>query len=106
MINFEDFQKVDLRIAKIISAEKIEGSDKLLKIEADIGNEKKQIIAGIGKFYNPEELVGKTAAVVVNLEPREMMGLKSEAMLLAAKDGENLTLLVPEKEILPGTKLT
>ncbi|MFA5368994.1 MAG: hypothetical protein WC303_03305 [Candidatus Paceibacterota bacterium] len=69
MINFEDFDKIDLRLAKIISAEKIDDSDKLLRIQVAIGEEQKQIIAGIGKFYSPEELNGKTLVVVANLEP-------------------------------------
>jgi len=106
MINFEDFDKIDLRLAKIISAEKIDDSDKLLRIQVAIGEEQKQIIAGIGKFYSPEELNGKTLVVVANLEPRMMMGLESQAMILAVKDENGLSLIVPEKEMPSGLKLS
>jgi methionine--tRNA ligase beta chain len=106
MINFEDFEKVDLRLAKVITAERIEGSDKLLKIQALIGEEPRQIIAGIGRSYAPEDLVGKTLVAVANLEPRMMMGLESQAMLLAVKDENNLSLIIPEKEMLSGLKLS
>jgi methionine--tRNA ligase beta chain len=104
-INFADFEKVDLRLAKIVSAERILGSDKLLKLEAEIGEEKRQIIAGIGKLYTPEEVVNKTIVVVANLEPREIVGLESQAMLLAVKDESGLSLIVPEKEMPSGLKL-
>ncbi len=106
MINFEDFDKIDLRLAKIISAEKIEDSDKLLRIQVAIGEEQKQIIAGIGKFYSPEELNGKTLVAVANLEPRMMMGLESQAMILAVKDENGLSLIIPEKEMPSGLKLS
>lgn len=106
MITFEDFEKIDLRLAKIISAERVDGSEKLLKIQAEIGEEKRQIIAGIGKFYAPEDLIDKTIVVVANLEPRMMMGLESQAMLLAVKDGENLSVIVSEKQMLSGLKLS
>jgi methionine--tRNA ligase beta chain len=105
MISFEDFQKIDLRVAKIIKAEKIEGSEKLLKLEVNLGKEIRQIIAGIAKFYKPEDLVGKEIVVVANLEPKKLMGIESQGMLLAAeKDGEPV-ILIPEKEVPPGTKI-
>jgi len=105
MISFEDFQKMDLRVAKIIKAEKIEGSEKLLKLKVDLGKEIRQIVAGIAKFYEPEDLVGKEIIIVANLEPKKLMGLESQGMLLAAeKDGEPV-ILVPEKEVPPGTKI-
>lgn len=106
MITFEDFEKIDLRLAKILSAEKIEGSDKLLKIQAQTGEEEKQIIAGIGKFYEPQDLIGKTIVVVFNLEPRIMMGLESQAMLLAVKDENGLSVIIPDKEMAAGLKLS
>jgi methionine--tRNA ligase beta chain len=105
MISFEDFQKIDLRVGKIIKVEKIEGSEKLLKLKVDLGKEVRQIVAGIAKFYKPEDLVGKEIIVVANLEPKKLMGLESQGMLLAAeKDGEPV-ILIPEKEVLPGTKI-
>jgi len=106
MINFEDFEKVDLRIGKIVSAEKVAESEKLVKLEVDFGQEKRQVVAGIGKAYNSEELINKTAVFVVNLEPRVMMGLESQAMILAVKDENNLSILVPEKEITLGTRIS
>lgn len=105
MISFDDFQKLDLRVARIIKAEKVENSEKLLKLEVDLGEEKRQIVAGIGKFYNPEDLIGKEIVVVANLEPKNLMGLESQGMLLAATvDGEPV-ILVPEKEVQPGAKI-
>lgn len=105
MISFDDFQKLDLRVARIIKAEKVKKSEKLLKLEVDLGEEKRQIVAGIGKFYNPEDLIGKEIVVVANLEPKNLMGLESQGMLLAATvDGEPV-ILVPEKEVQPGAKI-
>ena len=101
MITFEDFKKIDLRVAKILKAEKIEGSDKLLKLQVDLGSEQRQVIAGIGQQYAPEILLGKEIVVVVNLEPRLIFGLESQAMLLAAQ-GEGPVILIPEKEVAAG----
>ena len=105
MINFAEFQKLDLRIAKILTAERVEGSDKLLKLEIDLGDEKRQIVAGIAKDYNPEDITGKEIAVVANLEPRKVFGLESNGMLLAADFGGKPVLLMPEKDVPPGTKI-
>lgn len=106
MINFEDFQKVDLRVGKIIEAEKVDGSDKLLKLLVDLGLEigQRQIIAGIQQFYAPEDLVGREIVVAVNLEPRVLCGLESQGMLLAANDNGPV-LLMPDKEVAPGVKI-
>ncbi len=106
MLNFKDFKKVDLRIGKILEAEKVENSDKLLKLIVDVGEEKRQILSGIANFYKPEDLLGKEVVVVVNLEPRKMMGYESEGMLLAAGDDERPIVLVPERETGPGAKIT
>jgi len=104
-IAFDDFKKIDLRIGKILKAEKIEKSEKLLKLVVDLGKEKRQLVAGIGKFYKPEDLIGKEIVVVANLEPKRFMGVESQGMLLAAdEDGEPI-ILVPEKEVSPGTKI-
>lgn len=103
-INFEEFKKIDLRIAKILEAERVEGSDKLLKLQVDLGAEQRQIIAGIGKSYEPESLIGSEIAIVANLEPRQLMGLESQGMLLATSDGQPV-LLRPEKEVLPGATI-
>ncbi len=105
MITFEDFQKIDLRVAKIIKAERIENSDKLLKLEIDLGNEKRTIVAGIGKKYSPEELMGQLIIVVANLEPKEIKGIKSEGMLLAADSENGPVLIVPLEQVYVGTKV-
>jgi len=105
MISFGDFQKLDLRVAKIIEVEKVEHADKLLKLQIDIGGEQKQIVAGIAEFYNPEELVGKEIVVVVNLEPRTLKGVESQGMLLAADEDGKPVLLMPDKEVPAGTKI-
>lgn len=98
-INYEEFKKIDLRVAEILSAERVEGSEKLLKLEVSLGEEKRQIIAGIGKQYTSEELVGRQIIIVANLEPRKLMGLESQGMLLAASTEEMgpilLTILRP-----------
>ncbi|MDD5639965.1 MAG: methionine--tRNA ligase subunit beta [Candidatus Pacebacteria bacterium] len=105
-ISFNQFEKVDLRIAKVLEAVALDGSDKLLKLNVEMGNETRQILAGIGKFYKPEELVGKKIVIVANLEPRMLLGQESQGMVLAAKDEENLSVLVVEKGIASGIKIS
>jgi methionine--tRNA ligase beta chain len=105
MVSFEDFQKIDLRIGKILKVEKVGKSEKLLKLIVDLGSEKRQLVAGIGKFYKPEDLIRKEIVVVANLEPKKIMEIESQGMLLAAdKEGEPI-ILIPEKEVPPGTKI-
>lgn len=106
MINFADFQKVHMRVAQIREAERVENSDKLLKLKVTIGGEERQVVAGIGKAYKPEDLVAKEIIVVTNLEPRKLMGLESQAMLLAASSGDHPVLLMPDKEVAPGSKIS
>lgn len=106
MITFEDFKKIDLRIGRIIKAENVEKSEKLLKLQVDVGEEEKQILSGIAEFYNPEDLIGKEVVVVVNLEPRMMMGFESQGMLLAAGSEEKPVILIPEEEVETGSKIT
>ena len=111
MISIDDFQKLDLRIAKIITVEKVNGSEKLVKLNVDIGEKDKagltagrQVVAGIGKVYDLESLPGKEIIIVVNLEPRTLMGIESQGMLLAADDNGPV-LLIPDKEVSPGSKI-
>ncbi len=107
MIKLEDFQKLDLRVGKIIEAEKISNTDKLLRIEVDLGSEWRQIVAGIGKVYQPQELKGKEIVVVCNLEPKVIKGVESQGMLLAVLDSEaNPVLIVPEREVPEGSKVS
>ena len=105
MITIDDFKKVELKVVKVLSAEPIEGSEKLLKLQIDLGSEQRQILSGIAKFYKPEELVGRQIVIVANLEPRQMMGLESNGMILAAGDGETISLLALDKELPPGTSI-
>ena len=102
-ISFDDFKKLDIRIGKIIAAEKVEGTDKLLKLKIDLGNEERQLVAGIAEVYQPEELVGKQIPVLANLEPKKFKGLESQGMILAADDNGRPILLHPEKEIPAGS---
>lgn len=104
-ITIDDFSKIDLRIGKILEAERVKDSEKLIRFKIDLGSEVKQILAGIGKTYTPEELIGKEVPVVANLESRMMAGYESQGMLLAAGDGKVLTLLMVDREILPGAKI-
>lgn len=106
MISFQDWQKTELKVAKIIEAEDIPGKDKLYKIKIDLGEEQRQIIAGIKPYYGKEELAGKNIIVVANLEPATIAGLESQAMLLASKDSEGKYKLVTiDEKVLPGTKV-
>lgn len=105
MITFEDFQKLDLRVAKILQAEKINGSDKLLKLKIDLGEEKRTLVAGIGKKYNPGELIGQLIVVIINLEPKEIRGIKSEGMLLAVNSQNGPVLVVPLEQVFVGEKI-
>ncbi|MFP4045716.1 MAG: methionine--tRNA ligase [Candidatus Aenigmatarchaeota archaeon] len=105
MISFDQFQNLDLRIGEIKKVEEIEGADKLVKLQIDLGDETKQSVAGVKKFYDAEDLVGRKVPVLANLEPAELMGEKSECMILAADvDGEPI-LFNPDKEVSPGTKI-
>ncbi|MEM2796142.1 MAG: methionine--tRNA ligase [Candidatus Hadarchaeales archaeon] len=105
-VTVSDFEKMDIRIAKVLSCEKIKGSEKLLKLSVDVGGEVRTIVAGIGKSYSPEDLVGRLVVVVVNMKPAKIMGVVSHGMLLAAGDDENkLSLLVPDRTQEPGTKV-
>ncbi|XHH08195.1 MAG: methionine--tRNA ligase subunit beta [Candidatus Bathyarchaeia archaeon] len=105
-ITFSDFEKLDLRIGKIIEATPVPESKKLIKIQADFGTEKRQCIAGLLKYYKPEELVGKKCVFLLNLQRRLIAGLESQAMILAAEDAEgNVSVLQPEKDIAEGSKI-
>ena len=101
LIEYDDFAKVKLRVAKVLVAEKHPNADKLLRLEIDLGDEKRQIVAGIAKTYAPEDLVGKTIIVVANLKPAKLRGLESQGMLLAATSPEGTTRVLTVDEIIP-----
>jgi len=105
IISFSEFKKIDLRIGRIIKAEKIPRAKKLLLLHVELGEEKRTLVAGLAEFYSPDELVGKEIIVVANLQPKKMMGYVSQGMLLAAVSNGKPVLLVPEKDVPPGTKV-
>ena len=102
LITFDQVMNVKLQTAVVLEAEKIEGADKLLKLQVDLGEEKRQLVAGIALHYSPEELVGKTIVVVANLKPAKLRGVKSEGMLLAASKGDTLKLVTIEGDLGAG----
>lgn len=103
MVSFEDFKKLDLRIAKVVDVKEHPDADKLYLLQVDVGDETKQIIAGIRLSYSIDELIGRNIVIVNNLEPVTLRGQESNGMLLAASDGENPVILIPEKDVEPGT---
>ncbi len=102
LITIDDFQKIKLRTAKIISAERIPKADRLLKLQIEVGDEKRQLVAGIAQHYSPEELPGKTIIIVANLRPAKIRGVESQGMLLAVHDGNRLVLVSTDKETASG----
>jgi methionine--tRNA ligase beta chain len=105
-ITYDDFAKLELRVAQIKAAEPVEGSEKLVRLELDCGPDigERQILAGIIKRYSPEELVGRRIVMIANLEPRKLMGLESQGMLLAA-DSENGPVLLDPGDAMPGATI-
>jgi methionyl-tRNA synthetase len=104
-ISFEDFGKMDIRVAKIIKAEKHPNADKLLKLQVDLGAEQRQVIAGIAEHYAPDDLVGKSVSIIANLKPAKIRGEVSQGMILAADDGTNVSPLIPLKDVDAGSKV-
>jgi methionyl-tRNA synthetase len=106
MISIEDFRKVELRVATIKSAEPHPNADKLMVLQIDLGDEQRQICAGIRGQYAPEELLGRQIVVVANLETAKLRGLDSQGMLLAASDDGRIVILTPEKSVAAGAKIS
>ena len=111
MISIDDFKKIELKVVKIIEAEKVEGSEKLLKLKVQDGKNEtgeptyRQLVSGIAKYYLPQELIGKNIVIVANLEPRNLMGIKSNGMIVAAEGESGPVLVIPEKDIPAGAKI-
>ncbi|NIN00885.1 MAG: methionine--tRNA ligase [candidate division Zixibacteria bacterium] len=105
-VSFEEFSKIDLRVAEVKEAERVKGADKLLKLKIDIGSEERQIVAGIAEEYSPEQMIGKKIVVVVNLKPARIKGIESKGMLLAAKDGKTLSLVGLDKDLNGGAEVS
>lgn len=105
LITIDEFFKTELKTAKVIDAEKVEGADKLLKLQIDIGGESRQLVAGVAQFYAPEDIIGKTIVVVANLQPAKIRGIESQGMLLAAKTGKELKLVTVDGYIQSGASV-
>lgn len=107
-ITFDDFAKVDLRVATVLKAEPHPNADKLLVLQVDLGQEHRQILAGIRQFCDPADLVGRQIIVVANLAPRSMRGLESQGMLLAAStpDRSDVVILTPQRPVPPGSRVS
>lgn len=102
LVTIDEFFKTELKTAKVIDAERIAGTDKLLKLQIDVGGEARQLVAGIAQFYSPEEIIGKTVVVVANLQPAKIRGVESNGMLLAAKDNGKLTIVTTDGYVSSG----
>ncbi len=106
-ISFEDFKKLDLRVGKVIEAERIEGTENLIKLVVNFGSEKRQAVSGIARWYKPEDLIGKKYVFILNLEKRKFFGVESQCMILAAEDSKgNVVLIKPEKDVEEGSKVS
>jgi len=104
-VTIDEFGRMDLRVAHVVEVERVEGAKNLLKMKIDIGGETRQIVAGIAQWYSPEDLKDKTIVVIVNLKPAMIRGIESNGMLLAAEEGDNVVLIVPDREIEVGSKV-
>ncbi|MDK2801294.1 MAG: methionyl-tRNA synthetase [Clostridiales bacterium] len=105
-ITIDDFAKLDLRVAKVISAEKVKGADKLLKLQLEVGSEIRQVVSGIAKYYTAEELIGKNVILIANLKPVKLRGVESQGMILAASAGDKLSLVTLDSEMQSGIKIS
>jgi methionyl-tRNA synthetase len=105
-ITIDDFAKIKMRVGKVLEAEKVEKSDKLLKLKVSLGDEERIIVSGIAQYYEPQELIGKNVIILANLKPRKIFGIESQGMLLAAKDGERLTVLTTDKDVEVGSPVS
>ena len=105
-ISVDEFKKLDLRVGRIIEVKDHPNASKLYILTVDLGYEKRQIVSGIKEWYKPEDLIGKSIIVITNLEPKNIRGIESQGMLLAAEDENgNLSLIVPEREVKVGAKV-
>jgi len=105
LVSYEEFKKLDIRVALIESVEKVPKADKLYKLSIALGDEKRTLVAGLAEQYKADELKGKKIVILANLEPRKLKGILSEGMLLAAVDGDIVSVLSPDKDIPTGAKI-
>jgi len=104
MLTFDDFAKLEIRIGTVVEVERVEGADRLLKVIVDLGDEKRQVVAGFGHLHTPEDLLNKQVPVVVNIEKAMLRGVESNGIFVALND-DKATLLVPETPVANGAKL-
>jgi len=105
LVSYDDFKKMDIRVALVEDIEKVPKADKLYKLSIDLGDEKRTLVAGLAEHYKVEELKGKKIVILANLEPRKLRGIESQGMLLAAVDGDTVSVLTPDKKVSPGSKI-
>jgi len=105
LVSVKELGKLDIRIGNVVKAERVPKSEKLLKLEVELAKERRTLVAGVAEHYRPEELIGKQVAVIVNLEPAKLMGIKSEGMLLAAVEEGKISLLTVDKPVKPGARV-
>ena len=105
LVSYDEFKKLDIRIAMVEKVEKVPKADKLYKLSIDLGTEKRTLVAGLAEHYKIDDLKGKKIAVLINLEPRKLRGILSEGMLLAAVEGDNVSILIPDKDLPPGARI-
>jgi methionine--tRNA ligase beta chain len=103
MITFDDFMKLDIRIGTVTAAEKVVGADKLIRLELDLGGEHRQVVAGMAPTYTPADFIGQQVPILVNLEPRKLRGVESQGMILAVDVDGKPIMLIPDKEVPPGS---
>jgi methionyl-tRNA synthetase len=104
-ISIDEFQKIDLRVAQVLAAEAVPKSRKLLKLRVSLGTEERTVLAGIAEHYTPADLVGKKVVVVANLQPAKLMGIESQGMVLAGEGGQGLGVIMPDRDLPPGSKV-
>ncbi len=105
MVSFSDFSKIDIRVGKVLSVEDHPDADKLYVLRVDIGEKEIQLVAGVKNYYAADELMGKNIVILANLEPRTLRGVESQGMLLAAQSEDTISVLSPDREMPPGSKV-
>lgn len=105
MITYEEFQRLDIRIGTVKGADRVEGTDRLIRLLVDIGTEQRVVVAGMAHTYSPEEFIGRQVPILVNLQPRKLKGIESQGMILAVDVEGRPYLLQPDREVPPGSKV-
>lgn len=106
LISYDDFAKIELRVARILAVEPHPNADRLLRLQIDLGDEKRQLVAGLAQHYSPEDLIGQEIIIVANLKPAKLRGELSQGMLLAASDEDGVAILTPSRPMCPGSSVS